>query len=251
MQDLEFDNGIVHVIDELLTIPLELATTLLAGGFTALAGAATELDLVQPITELSDITIFAPNNDAFRAIAGSSTSLTADQLTEILQYHVVQGTVGYSTTLSNTSLTTLQGGDVEITITGDGAVFVNNARVINADVLIANGVLHVIDAVLDPNNPDASPDVSIDQPTATASFVPFTSGLEPLTGFSELSGTTSFVAAGLVTEAPSMSVTSAPAGNMSVTSTYAPVVQTVNAGVKHELPALAVAVGALAFAAHM
>jgi hypothetical protein len=81
--------------------------------------------------------------------------------------------------------------------------------------------------------------------------VPFTSGIEPETSvYSELTQTTSFVAAGLVTATPN-ATTSAGAG--SGTTTSAPVVeQTANAGVRRELPVLAaVAVGAVAFAVQM
>jgi uncharacterized surface protein with fasciclin (FAS1) repeats len=68
-----------------------------------------------------------------------------DQVTDILTYHVVNGTVGYSSTLKNgTSLMTLEGGNITITI-NNGSVFVNDAKVIVSDVLVAGGVVHVID----------------------------------------------------------------------------------------------------------
>jgi len=40
---------------------------------------------------------------------------------------------------------TLNGGDVTITIASAGDVFVNNAKVVTPDVLVAGGVIHVID----------------------------------------------------------------------------------------------------------
>lgn len=155
--------------------------------------------------------------------------------------------VAYSTDLSNTSLPTLQGSSLDISIDANGAVFVDGARVINTDILIANGVIHVIDAVLNPETEDpqaGEPGI----PTAAASVVPFTSGVQPQTSiYSELSVTTSFVAAGLVSATPTAS--SGPAGNVSASATASGVVQqTGNAGVKKELPffAAAVAVGAVA-----
>jgi uncharacterized surface protein with fasciclin (FAS1) repeats len=256
-QDIEFDNGIIHIIDKLLLIPLSISATLVAGNFTALAGAATSANLVEPLESLSDVIIFCPNNDAFQKLAGTpgANNITDEQLAEILQYHVVQGAVGYSTTLSNDlKLPTLAGEELTITIDDEGGVFVNNARVINSDILIANGVLHVIDTVLNPAEADAAPSTG-EEPSATlGSVVPFTSGIEPETSvYSELTQTTSFVAAGLVTATPSSSSTSA-AGNGSAASTTSdgPVQQTGNAGVRRELPALVGAfVGAVAFAANM
>jgi hypothetical protein len=205
------------------------------------------------------VTIFCPNNDAFQKLAGTpgANNITDEQLAEILQYHVVQGAVGYSTTLSNDQkLPTLAGEDLTITIDDEGAVFVNNARVINSDILIANGVLHVIDTVLNPAEADAAPPSTEEEASATlGSVVPFTSGIEAETSvYSELTQTTSFVAAGLVTATPSSSSTGAAAGNGSAASTTSdgPVQQTGNAGVGRELPALAAAVvGAVAFAVNM
>ncbi|GAB7324943.1 hypothetical protein MBLNU13_g08753t1 [Cladosporium sp. NU13] len=251
--DLEFDNGVIHIIDKLLIIPLSVSTTLAAGNFTALAGAATQADLVAPLEDLSDITIFAPNNDAFQRLAASNFTATDEELASILKYHVIQGTVGYSTTLSNnTKLPTLNGEELDITISADGAVFVNAARVINADVLLENGVLHVIDEVLNPATPDADPaDNTADDAVSLPPVVPFTSGIQPETSiFSALSKTTSLVAAGLVTATPNATASSAGAGSG---TTSAPVVeQTANAGARMEMPVLAaVAVGAVAFAVQM
>ncbi|KAK3110536.1 hypothetical protein LTR53_015067 [Teratosphaeriaceae sp. CCFEE 6253] len=187
--DIAFDNGIIHIIDKLLLIPLSISETLITGNFTALAGAATQAGVVPTLEGLSDVTIFCPNNDAFQKIAGGTANITDEQLAEILQYPVVQGTVGYSTLLSNTSLPTQRGEDVKITVTEDGAVFVNSARVI-----------HVIDEVLNPAKPNASPvenDSTSTMATSLATFVPFTSGIQPETSvYSELTQTTSFVAAG-------------------------------------------------------
>jgi uncharacterized surface protein with fasciclin (FAS1) repeats len=255
IKDIEFSNGIIHIIDKLLLIPLSLSATLLAGNFTALAGAATSANLVEPLESLSDVTIFCPNNDAFQKLAGAN--VTDEQLDEILQYHVVQGApVGYSTTLSNNAkLPTLAGEELTITIDEEGAVFVNDARVINSDILIANGVLHVIDAVLNPAEADAEPSTEGEEEHSATlgSVVPFTSGIEPETSvYSELTQTTSFVAAGLVTGTPSSSTAAGGNGSAASTTSDGPVQQTGNAGVRRELPALAVAiVGAVAFAVHM
>merc|ERR1712058_94473 len=81
---------------------------------------------------------------------------TTDNLTDILTYHVVNGTVAYSTDLENTTLSTLNGENITISIIDD-EVFVNSAKVTVADVLVANGVVHVIDSVLNPGNSTAEP----------------------------------------------------------------------------------------------
>lgn len=90
--------------------------------------------------------MFAPNNNAFANIQNLVSSLGTQQLTSILSYHVVRGTVGYSTLLTNgATLPTVQGSSVRVTVEGDGDIFVNTAKVVVANVLLSNGVAHVID----------------------------------------------------------------------------------------------------------
>lgn len=111
---------------------------------------------------MMNVTVFAPNNEAFQNIGSALPNLTMQQLASILEYHgmptmssadarlltsfaVVNGTIGYSSTLTNgTSLNALNGGKLTITLE-NGNVFVNSAKVITPNVLVANGVVHVID----------------------------------------------------------------------------------------------------------
>jgi hypothetical protein len=104
-----------------------------------------------------------------------------------LQYHVINGTVAYSSTLANGTVPTLGGSNITITIV-DGEVFVNRARVITADILLANGVLHVLDSVLSStDNSTANGTESDDEPfnaypgASSGSDVPYTSNVPSAT----------------------------------------------------------------------
>ncbi|KAJ9130734.1 Fasciclin-like arabinogalactan protein-like protein 7 [Coniochaeta hoffmannii] len=203
--NVNFTGGTIHVIDRVLTLPPTPADALVSSNLTALAGALTAADLVDTVSSLQDVTIFAPTNAAFDAIGAAVANLTTEQLAGILTYHVVQGVVGYSTALANGSLTTVNGANVTVTVGDDGAVWVNSARVVVADVLVANGVVHVIDNVLNPANSTAKPDdtaaTTSNAPAFTATGtgtagVPFTSGVPTPTS-------TAPVASGTQTTSPS------------------------------------------------
>ncbi|KAI9806446.1 MAG: hypothetical protein M1833_003633 [Piccolia ochrophora] len=180
--DVNFTGGVIHIVDSVLVPPQNVSTTAVAANLTSLAGALTAADLVSTVDSTPDLTIFAPNNEAFQRIGSALGDLSTEDLVSILQYHVVAGTVGYSSDLSNTTLQTLGGGEVTITVAGE-SVFVNGAKVVTPDVLVANGVVHVIDNVLNPNETSAEPDPSAPtQPAAysgasSADSVPFTSGV--------------------------------------------------------------------------
>ncbi|KIW12391.1 hypothetical protein PV08_09668 [Exophiala spinifera] len=181
---LNFTGGVVHVIDSVLIIPQNISETAVQLNLTAAVGALTNASLAEAVDQMTDVTCFVPNNAAFRAIGSALSNLTTEQLTSILQYHVVEGVVGYSTGLENgTSLMTAQGTNVTITV-DDEDIFVNSAKVVIADILVANGVVHVIDNVLNPENatttsePDdhesGSPAFS---GASSATDVPYTSGV--------------------------------------------------------------------------
>ncbi|MFM7725576.1 MAG: fasciclin domain-containing protein, partial [Flavobacteriales bacterium] len=115
-------------------------------------------------------TVFAPTDAAFAALpAGTIETLLADPtgaLTQVLLYHGVAG-VALSTDLSNGMMVeTLQGQNVTVTINANG-VFINDAQVIIADIMADNGVVHVIDAVLVPEQtsvPTTVVDIIVNSP---------------------------------------------------------------------------------------
>ena len=147
-QDIMFSGGVIHIIDTVMTVPLVPSFSAIDSNLTALAGALTTTKLISAVDGLNDVTIFAPSNAAFQAIGSATGSLTTEQLAGILEYHVINGTVGYSslltTGLSNESFPTLQGGSVMVEVE-NGKVFVNSAQVVITDIIIANGVMHVVD----------------------------------------------------------------------------------------------------------
>lgn len=170
------------MIDRFLVVPANVSTTAIAANLTSVTGALTAANLVEAVDTTPDVTIFAPSNMAFQSIGSALGNLSTEALTSILTYHVINGTIGYSSTLSNTTIPSLNGAPLTITVS-NGTVYVNSAKVIVPDVLVANGVVHVIDNVLNPMNSTATPDpaMSTQMPAfsgaSSASNVPFTSGV--------------------------------------------------------------------------
>jgi hypothetical protein len=125
---------------------------------TTLEAAVVAAGLVETLQGDGPFTVFAPTDAAFAALpAGTLEALLADipALTNILTYHVV-GAKAMSSDLSNgQKIVTVQGESVTVTINDDG-VFINNAKVTVADLEANNGVVHVIDVVLDPTNTSIS-----------------------------------------------------------------------------------------------
>ena len=146
----------------LLVMPLAFAgnyakkdivdTAVEAGSFNTLVTAVKAAGLVDTLKGDGPFTVFAPTDEAFSKIpAADLEALIADKaaLTKVLTYHVVPGKVLASDVVALNSATTVEGSD--ISINASDSVMVDNAKVVQTDIMTSNGVIHVIDAVIMPN----------------------------------------------------------------------------------------------------
>jgi uncharacterized surface protein with fasciclin (FAS1) repeats len=127
-------------------------TAVAAGSFTTLAKALGAAGLVDTLKGPGPFTVFAPTDAAFAKLpAGTLEKLLADkeQLTKVLTYHVVAGSVKAADVVKLKSAKTVEGADVKISVMGKN-VMVNQAHVVKTDILASNGVIHVIDEVILP-----------------------------------------------------------------------------------------------------
>jgi transforming growth factor-beta-induced protein len=180
--DLAFTGGVVQVIDSLLIPPSNLTTTTTAFNLTSFQGALYAANRLPLDSTTQNATFFAPWNEAFQALGPAITSMTSDQIAQVMDYHLVPQVI-YSTNLTNgTQYLTAQGENLTVRHSGNN-VFINSAQLLQADILIANGVIHVIDNVLNPQSPSAQPNPTIASQApvfASASSVnnlPFTSDI--------------------------------------------------------------------------
>ena len=127
-------------------------TAVEAGSFNTLATALEAAGLVETLKGAGPFTVFAPTDEAFAKIPEDQlNALLADteQLTAVLTYHVVAGKVTAADVVELDTATTVQGSDIDITVS-DSGVMVDNANVVTTDIMASNGVIHVIDSVILP-----------------------------------------------------------------------------------------------------
>ena len=178
--DIMASNGVAHTIDKVLlpqsaidfvaTLNLKTIVEIAVetDDLSLLVDALVQADagLVETLNGDGPFTVFAPTNAAFAALLdvlgddfNSLSDFDTDErkalLVKVLTYHVVSGTAAFSTDLSDGQhIETVQGENVGINIK-DGTVHIvdltnTNASVVIADVEASNGVVHVIDKVLIP-----------------------------------------------------------------------------------------------------
>ena len=161
--DVIGSNGVVHIIDKVLTIPNVVNHALNNPNFSILVTALTRPDLgvdyVSILSGTGPFTVFAPTNAAFVALlqelgASSLNDIPAATLNAVLQYHVVSGANVRSSQLTNgQQVTTFQGGKFTVNLTNGAKITDAKNRVSNViavDVQGSNGVVHAIDKVILP-----------------------------------------------------------------------------------------------------
>jgi len=153
--DVAASNGVIHVIDSVLMPRKDLvATAVEAQSFSTLVAAVKAAGLVEALQGKGPFTVFAPNDAAFAALpAGTVEGLLKDKaaLTRVLTYHVLPSRVlAGDIPEGTTKVATLQGATLAVTKAKDGSVTVNGVKVLAADVLAGNGVIHVLERVVLP-----------------------------------------------------------------------------------------------------
>jgi uncharacterized surface protein with fasciclin (FAS1) repeats len=125
-------------------------TAVAAGEFKTLATALEKAGLVDTLKGKGPFTVFAPTDAAFAKVPKADLdALLADKakLTAVLTYHVVPGQV-MARDVKPGKVKTVQGSD--LTLSTSGGVKVDGAKVVQADIVADNGVIHVIDSVVLP-----------------------------------------------------------------------------------------------------
>lgn len=163
------DNGVIHLID----YGMAPSTSPEATVYQIVVNSAEHTLLEQEINAnfLNDdligqpvindnedapghFTVFAPTDDAIFAFAEENGFDDVDDLfdspywDEILRRHIVE-TPLTSDQLSNNGLLVSYGGENIFTFVNDEGIFVENAQVTTPDLLAYNGVVHVINEVID------------------------------------------------------------------------------------------------------
>ena len=127
-----------------------------AGTFNTLVAAVSAADLVETLQSDGPFTVFAPTDEAFAALPeGTVENLlkpeNKDQLVSILTYHVVPAKV-MSTDIAGKKASVLTVEGDRLSVNARNGVKVDGAKVVAADIVATNGVIHVIDKVLIPNS---------------------------------------------------------------------------------------------------
>jgi uncharacterized surface protein with fasciclin (FAS1) repeats len=123
-----------------------------AGNFKTLLAAVEAAGVGDLLTSEGPFTILAPTDEAFAKLPdGALDELLQDhpKLKRVIMYHLLPGDVR-SDDLAQIDEAPTEEGSIVAIEHSNGSTQINDATVVKTDILAANGVIHVIDAVLMP-----------------------------------------------------------------------------------------------------
>lgn len=124
------------------------------GKFTILMAAFDVAGIKDILSGTEKFTLFAPIDQAFDDMpaeihANLLEPENREKLVTILKYHVLAGSICSKEITDVDDIETLEGRKLTI-MKSDGDIFINDAKVIMADINVSNGIIHVVDRVFIP-----------------------------------------------------------------------------------------------------
>ncbi|KAF9779813.1 FAS1 domain-containing protein [Thelephora terrestris] len=167
VQLASYQNLQLFIIDGVLLYPGNFSTTLQSNsqlsGFANFAqntqvpvwdtsaNTTENVTVIQDLSGVRGLTLFAPDDQAFNQQIPSSISGNTTALWAVMRNHVINGTTVYSPSFDGSTYVSAAGEDFHFTSNSSGQYVTSGnttARIIQPDVLIKNGVIHIIDQVL-------------------------------------------------------------------------------------------------------
>lgn len=158
-------NGVVHIVDKVITLPTIATHAVANPAFSTLVSLLArpgQPDFAAVLSGAGTFTVFAPVNSAFTALdselsaSGGIAGVSADNITKVLQYHVVSGANVLSSTLTEGQVVTpILTPAQTFTVLLSGGPKIRDAAnresaIAITDVQCSNGVVHAIAGVLLP-----------------------------------------------------------------------------------------------------
>uniref|UniRef100_A0A7N9AL61 Transforming growth factor, beta-induced n=1 Tax=Mastacembelus armatus TaxID=205130 RepID=A0A7N9AL61_9TELE len=186
--DQHATNGIVHVVDRVITAISNNVQTLIdvEDDLETLRTAIAAAGLTTMLENEGQYTIFAPTNEAFEKIPPETLNrILADPvaLRDLLNYHILKQMQCAESIVSGTPMETLQGTTLEVGCDGDQMTLNGKAIITKKDQLGTNGVVHYINELLIPDSAKTLLELAEGSSVATATRLFVEAGLSPhLTG---------------------------------------------------------------------
>ncbi|KAL8403366.1 hypothetical protein RB594_008568 [Gaeumannomyces avenae] len=177
--DMPFGSGksAVQLIDSVLAMPARFETTARGsfnGDLDSFLGALYAAGVLADFADGANLTVLAPRNAAMARVGAALQAMPRDQLARVMRHHLVPGRVLHGAELRNgteISPATAGAGGHPLRVTlHNNDIFIGAAKVASTNFLVANGVVHLLDDVLNPDADAAAAPVNVTAETRPPLF---------------------------------------------------------------------------------
>ncbi|KAI5841387.1 FAS1 domain-containing protein [Morchella snyderi] len=141
--DIQCTQGLIQVVDTLFAVPVPITETLDCSDGSEFLSALNDADLADTYNEMGNVTFFVPQDGSFES---NSTMDCAS-----VQRHVVENKALYTPDLKDGDVIESASGDkLYVNVLEDEFYYINCVRVITTDNIVSNGVIHVVEKVIEP-----------------------------------------------------------------------------------------------------
>lgn len=135
-ESIPFEGGVIYPIDAVLNIPGPVEKEV--GGYkegTLFIEALERAGLLGQVQQMKDVTFLVPNNTAYQLVEESLNALSAEDLADVLKYHIIPDKIGYYGDVEDgTKMKTLQGQEVTFGVRNNRySAFVDGAMLYYVD----------------------------------------------------------------------------------------------------------------------
>jgi transforming growth factor-beta-induced protein len=155
--DIRTQNGVIHLIDDVLTPPGTIPEVASRAGFGTLVSLVDSAGLVSALEGEGPFTVFAPTDEAFARLPAEA-DLSA-VLSDILLHHVIAADVDSNAVTDAIAaaavpetMTGAADNTLSLAVRGDAIVIDGIVSVTMTDVPASNGLIHVIDSIIIPDD---------------------------------------------------------------------------------------------------
>ncbi|XP_016846657.1 periostin isoform X4 [Anolis carolinensis] len=150
-------NGVVHVIDRVLTPVGNTIQDFLEveDDLSSLRAAAFTSDVMDVLGKPGHYTLFAPTNEAFEKLPrGVLERIMGDKVASeaLMKFHILNSLQCSEAITGGASFETMEGNTVEVGCDGESLTINGVKMVSRKDIVTSNGVIHLIDQVLIPDS---------------------------------------------------------------------------------------------------
>lgn len=141
-------DGAEQSADEAEEASSAISDALRENGLESIASAVQSIDFAE-LADSEEFTFFAPNDDAFQSLdADDMADLLGDtgRLEDTLRDHIVDQRIDAAALSEMSSVDTVGGASLQVAVDGSD-VSVGSANVVQTDVEIDDGVVHVVDGL--------------------------------------------------------------------------------------------------------